>query len=71
MGTRAAACLVSQEPSALTSLETSSPRPIAGASFSFHFLYGFLKLPVKIAKAKGSTRLSQAKPTCPSIALYG
>lgn len=46
------------------------PRPAAWASPSCCFFYGFLKLPTKTAKAKGSTCLSQAKSTCPSTLVY-
>lgn len=46
-----------------------APRPAAWVSLASCFFCGFLKLPVETAKAKGSTCLSQAKLTCPSILL--
>ena len=66
-------CCLPVEPGALCpylSGNQQAPRPAAWASPSSCFLYGFLKLPAKTAKAKGSTCLSQAKFTCPSTLFY-
>lgn len=48
----------------------AGPPGHAWASLSSCLFCGFLKLPAKTAKAKGSTCLSQAKLTCPSTFLY-
>lgn len=69
LGTRAATCLLGQKPPALTCQEANR---LSGQLLGLRppqIFCGFLKLPAEIAKAKGSTCLSQAKLTRPSTLL--